>query len=137
MTETLEKGARLTCRITVDSARTIDFMGDDCRVYATPKLVNDIEHACRDLLLEYGSPGEDSVGTYIAISHMAPTLLGMEVEITVTVRDIEDRRVRFDVRAKDALETIGQGEHERFVVDTAKTVARLRAKSAKVAALKP
>lgn len=106
-------------------------MGEDGRVYGTPYLVRDIEHACRDLLLEYGDAGEDSVGTDIAIKHVAPTLLGMKVEITVTVSAVEGRKVSFDVSAKDEIEAICSGTHGRFVVDVGKTIDRLKAKAAK------
>ena len=106
-------------------------MGEEGRVYGTPELVRDIEHACRDLLLEYADPGEDSVGIEIAVRHTAPTLLGMAVEITATVTAVEGRKVTFDVVAKDELEPIGSATHTRFVVDVAKTHERLKAKAAK------
>jgi predicted thioesterase len=115
----------------VDSDRSIEFMGEDGRVYGTPYLVRDIEQTCRDLLLEYGDAGEDSVGTDIAIKHLAPTLIGMSVEIKVTVNAVEGRKVSFDVSAKDELEPVCSGTHGRFVVDVGKTIERLKAKAAK------
>jgi len=133
MKPTLQPGITLTRRIDIDDDRTIGFMGEDCRVYATPSLVHDIEHACRDLILEHADAGEDSVGTFVSISHTAATLLGMWAEITVTVTAVEGRRVRFAVSGADPLEPIGEGEHERFVVDVAKTAERLKAKAAKAA----
>lgn len=134
MKTTLQPGVTLTRRVEIDRDRTIDFMGDDCRVYATPSLVRDIEHACRDLILEHADPGEDSVGTSITLEHSAATLFGMWAEITVTVTAVDGRRVRFAVSGTDPLESICTGEHERFVVDVARTAERLKAKSAKVAA---
>ena len=117
-------------RLTVDRDRSIGFMGEEGRVYGTPYLVGDIEQTCRELLLEHGDAGEDSVGTDIAIKHLAPTLLGMSVEITVTVSALEGRKVSFDVSAKDELEPICSGTHGRFVVDVGKTIERLKAKAA-------
>ena len=134
MKTTLNPGVTLTRRVDIDRDRTIDFMGDDCRVYATPCLVRDIEHACRDLILEHADAGEDSVGTSISLAHSAATLLNMWAEITVTVTAVDGRRVRFSVSGTDPLEPICKGEHERFVVDVAKTAERLKGKSAKVAA---
>lgn len=131
MKATLRPGVSRMNRITVDRDRSIGFMGEEGRVYGTPFLVRDIEHTCRDLLLEHGDTGEDSVGTDIAIKHLAPTLLGMSVEITVTVSGLEGRKVSFDVSAKDELEPICSGTHGRFVVDVGKTIERLRAKAAK------
>ena len=106
-------------------------MGEDGRVYGTPELGRDIEHACRDILLEYADPGEDLVGIEITVRHTAPTLPGMAVEITATVTAVEGRKVSFDVIAKDELEPIGGGKHTRFIVDVAKTYERLKAKAAR------
>ncbi len=131
MAQPLSPGMTDSRIFTVDAARTIDFMGDDARVYATPALVADIEQTCRDLIVSHLPPGQDSVGTIVDIAHLAPTPLGMEVTVTVTVAEIDGRKVVFDVSAKDALDTICKGRHERFVVDTDKTVARLKAKVAR------
>ena len=134
MKPSLRPGLSLVRRLTVDADRTIAFMGEEGRVYATPILVRDVEHACRDLLLEHADAGEDSVGMAISLTHLAPTLLGMQVEITVTVAAVEGRKVTFDVAAKDELEPISTGTHTRFVVDVKKTHERLKAKAARRAA---
>jgi len=131
MKQSLRPGISKVKRIVVDRDRTISFMGEDGRVYGTPELGRDIEHACRDILLEYADPGEDSVGIEITVRHTAPTLPGMAVEITATVTAVEGRKVTFDVIAKDELEPIGGGKHTRFIVDVAKTYERLKAKAAR------
>ena len=131
MKQSLRPGISKVKRIVVDRDRTISFMGEDGRVYGTPELGRDIEHACRDILLEYADPGEDSVGIEITVRHTAPTLPGMAVEITATVTAVEGRKVSFDVIAKDELEPIGGGKHTRFIVDVAKTHERLKAKAAR------
>ena len=118
-------------RIIVDRDRSIGFMGEEGRVYRTPDLVRDIEHTCRDLLREHTDPGEDSVGMDITLRHLAPTLLGMHVEITAKVTAVEGRKVSFEVTAKDELEPISGGTHARFVVDVKKTHQRLKAKASK------
>lgn len=127
----LHPGVSRTSRITVDRDRSIGFMGEEGRVYGTPYLVRDIEQTCRDLLLEYGDAGEDSVGTDVSIKHVAPTLLGMSVEIKVTVNAVNGRKVVFDVTATDDVEPICSGTHGRFVVDVGKTIERLKAKAAR------
>ena len=132
MQENLTVGASDSRTVTVDAERTIDFMGEDCRVYATPSLVRDIEHTCRDLIVARVPEGQDSVGTIVSIAHMAPTLLGMQAVVTVTVTEIEGRKVVFEVVATDPLDTICKGRHERFIVDVDKTQERLRAKAAKL-----
>jgi|ERR1051326_886361 len=134
MKETLRPGATKTKRLTVDQARTISFMGDEGRVYATPSLIRDVEHACRDLLLEHSDAGEESVGMEISLRHLAPTLLDMEVEITAKVVAVDGRKVMFEIAAKDEIEPIATSTHTRFVVDVAKRHERLKAKAAKRAA---
>lgn len=131
MKQGLHPGISKLKQIVVDRDRTISFMGEEGRVYGTPELGRDIEHACRDLLLEYAEPGEDSVGIEIALTHTAATLPGMRVEINATVTAIDGRKVTFAVSAKDELEPIGEATHVRFVVDKQKTYERLRAKAAK------
>lgn len=134
MKDSLRPGVSRVSKIDIDRDRTIGFMGEEGRVYGTPYLVMDIEQTCRKLLLDHADPGEDSVGTDVSIQHLAPTLLGMTVEITVTVAEVEGRKVRFTVSAKDELDQICTGTHGRFMVDVGKTVERLKAKAAKRAA---
>jgi predicted thioesterase len=122
------------CRIVVDRARTISFMGEDMRTYATPSMILDIEQTCRDLIVEHADPGEDSVGTEVAVRHLAPTLMDMTVEVSVKVLSIDGRKVQFEASVKDDLEVVGAGTHTRFVVDKARTFERLQAKAARLAA---
>lgn len=131
MKSTLAAGATATSKLAVDRERTIDFMGEKARVYATPMLVRDIEMACRELLLTHLDLGEDSVGTRIELDHLAPTLLGMSVEIRVTIAEVSGRAVTLDFEGWDSVEAICRGKHQRFVVDVKKTEARLAAKAAK------
>ncbi|MBM3557697.1 MAG: LysR family transcriptional regulator [Alphaproteobacteria bacterium] len=131
MKASLVAGIGTTARITIDRDRTIGFMGEEGRVYATPALVRDIEQTCRDFLLQHLDAGEDSVGTRVELDHLAPTLMNMWAEITVTVAEVKGRLVIFEVSAKDPLDQIGKGKHIRFVSDVAKTKERLAAKAAK------
>jgi predicted thioesterase len=131
MSDTLKAGLSATRRVDIDRDRTISFMGDDCRVYATPKLLYDIEFACRDLLLEHIEPGKDSVGTRVELDHVGATLMGMWVEISVTLTEVNGGAVSFDFTARDAVEEIARGKHNRFIVGIEKTAQRLKAKLAK------
>ena len=133
MKDTLKPGIAATSRFEVDAARTIDFMGEAARVYATPMLVRDLEIACRELIGLHLDAGEDSVGTRVEIDHIGATLLGMTVWLTVRVLEVNGRAVVFEVEGKDAVEPIVRGRHHRFVVDIAKTGQRLAAKAAKAA----
>jgi predicted thioesterase len=116
--------------VTVDESRCIGFMGKEAAVYATPRMVNDVEYACRDMLLAHLDPGEDSVGAHVSIDHLAPTPMGMKVTIEVKVAEIDRRKVIFSFSVKD-IEEVGRGTHVRYVVETAKTRERLAAKRLK------
>ena len=131
MTDPLQPGLTATVRHDIDRDRTISFMGDDCRVYATPKLLYDVEMACRDLLLRHVEAGRDSVGTRVELDHLGATLLGMWVEITVTLTAVNGNAVSFDFTARDAVEEVARGKHNRFVVGVEKTAQRLQAERAK------
>jgi fluoroacetyl-CoA thioesterase len=69
----------------------------------------------------------------VAVKHLAPTLMGMTVEIAVRVTAVDGRKVLFEAIVKDQLDTVGTGTHVRFVVDKAKTFERLKAKAARFA----
>ncbi len=130
MKETLTLGSTKTIRITINDARTIDFMGEGMRVYATPELVRDIEMTCREILLEHSDEGEDSVGTQVVVDHTGATLKGMWVDITATVTAVEGPQVSFDVTVKDNLEQVASGTHKRFSVPVGKLEQKLKAKAA-------
>lgn len=133
MKDTFQPGVSKTSRVTVDEGRTIGFMGDDLRVYATPELVRDIEMTARDLIVEHADDGEDSVGTQVNIAHLAATPLGNWVEVTVTVSEVNGAAVTFDVTASDALDQVCKGSHSRFVVNKEKLAGRLMQKKEKLA----
>jgi predicted thioesterase len=134
MKPSLRPGVTRVNRILIGRERTIGFMGEEARTYGTPSMILDIEHTCRELILEHADAGEDSVGMEVAIKHLAPTLMGMTVEITVRVAAVEGRKVTFEVAAKDDLDAVSAGSHTRFVVDKAKTFERIKAKAARWAA---
>jgi predicted thioesterase len=131
MKPTLAPGITTTREYAVDRERTIGFMGEEARVYATPMLVRDIEVTCRELLLAHLDPGEDSVGTRVEIDHLAATLLGMKVAITATLAELKGRAAVFDVSATDGLDTICRGRHARFIANVEQVKQRLLQKRAK------
>ena len=133
MKDSLKVGAEVKRRITVDKPRTISHLGEDLRVYATPELIRDIEQTCLGFIAEHADTGEHSVGTGIDLKHLAPTPLGMEVEITAKVTKVEGRAVDFDVSAHDGIDEICRCKHGRFVVLIDKVKERVAAKKAKAA----
>jgi len=133
MKDSLKAGTSHAEKIEIDKDRTIAFMGDDLRVYATPRMVLDVEHTCRQLLLPHHDAGEDSVGARVEIDHLGPTLLGQTVTVTAEVAEVEGPRVVFDVNVHDELDHVGKARHIRFVVDTEKQGGRLAKKKARLA----
>src|SRR3990172_6528039 len=125
MKTTLQAGLAAKRSFRIDRERTIDFMGEKARVYATPMLVRDIEVTCREFLLGHLDTGEDSVGTRVEIDHLAATLLGMEVEISIGVAEVKGRAVTFTVEAHDGIDPVCRGKHMRYVVDLKQTEGRL------------
>ena len=125
MKPTLKPGLTHIQKITVDEPRVISFMGDDCRVYATPRIIGDLEYTCRNFLLEHLDPGEDSVGTKVNWEHVGPALLGAEVAISIKLIQVEGRRVAFEASVADCADAVAHGTHERFIVDVQKVRERL------------
>jgi fluoroacetyl-CoA thioesterase len=131
MKSSLKKDLVFSKNVLVDESRVIGFMGKEAAVYATPRMVSDVEYTCRDMLLEHLDPGEDSVGAHVSIDHLAPTPMGLQVTVDVKIAEIDRRKVVFEFSVKDPIEEVGRGRHVRFVVETAKTRERLAAKRAK------
>lgn len=107
----------------------IDFLGaDEARVLSTPHMIAYMEWSARNAIQPFLNENEDSVGTTVNIRHLAATPVGMAVRFTATVLEVVDRRVVFHVEAHDEKELIGDGTHERFVVNIPRFIARLAVK---------
>lgn len=119
-------GATKERTITVDSNQTTSFLWEGENVLSTPSMIAEMEETCRLLLKEQAVPDPewDSVGTIVDIRHLAATPVGAEVSLRAKVVSVEGRRVMFEVEARDRLEKVGEGRHERFIIN----VPRFRAK---------
>ena len=113
-------------KITVSSNQTTSFLWEGENVLSTPSMIAEMEETCRLLLKEQVIPdqGWDSVGTIVDIRHLAATPVGAAVSLKARIASSEGRRVMFEVEAHDKLEKIGDGRHERFIIN----VPRFRAK---------
>jgi fluoroacetyl-CoA thioesterase len=131
MKSTLAAGLSTKRQLMIDEARCISFMGKEGMVYATPRMVSDVEYTCRDFLLQHLDSGEDSVGAHVSIDHLAATPLGLQVTIEAKIAEIDRRKITFEFSVHDPVEQVGRGKHVRFVVETAKTRERLAAKRAR------
>ncbi|MGH7032127.1 MAG: thioesterase family protein [Stellaceae bacterium] len=98
-------------------------------VLATPYLVLIAENAALDAIRHYLDPGESAVGTAISLEHLAPTPAGHTVRGHAEVVKVEGRRVAFKISVRDEIEEIGRGTHARMVIDVARFMKRLKAKS--------
>ena len=133
MKDSMKAGAGFTAKSKIDKDKTIGFMGDDLRVYATPSMVSDTERSCRDFMLQHLDEGEDSVGARVEIDHLGPTLIGQTVEIEGKVTEVEGRRVLFEVEIRDEIDTVGRVKHTRFVVEKGRQGGRLEKKVERLA----
>jgi predicted thioesterase len=124
-------GAKHEEKILVTNEVAIDFLGlDGPRVLSTPSMIMWMEKTCRNLLLEYVEKGYDSLGTEVNIKHLAAAPMGMSVTFRAEVLAVNERRVTFRVEAEDEKEKIGEGTHERTIINVARFAARLAAKNA-------
>jgi len=112
--------------IKVSSNQTTSFLWEGENVLSTPSMIAEMEETCRLLLKEQVIPDKDwdSVGTIVDIKHLAATPVCADVYLSAKFVSVDGRRVMFDVQARDKTEQIGQGRHERFVIN----VPRFRAK---------
>ena len=98
-------------------------------VFATPMMVLFMENAALNAVREYLEPGESCVGTGVSLKHLAATPVGHRVTAEAEVTKIDGRRIEFKVSARDEMEEIGTGTHERMVVNLERFGQRLAAKS--------
>jgi fluoroacetyl-CoA thioesterase len=132
MTETLQPGLTGTASGTVTADLTAAALGSgNVNVYSTPALIALLEAAAINALDGHLDEGQTSVGTSLDVKHTSATPVGMSVQATATLREIDGRRLVFEVSASDEVELIGQGTHERFIVDQARFEARVRGKGKK------
>jgi len=122
-------GAKGEKHLLVTSESAIDFMGlDGPRVLSTPHMIGYMERTCRDTVLPLLDAGYDTVGTHVNVSHLAAAPMGMMVTFQAEVMAVQDRRIQFRVVAFDEKEKIGEGTHERAIINIAKFASRMAGK---------
>jgi predicted thioesterase len=99
-------------------------------VFSTPSLIAAMENAARNAVEQSLGDGETTVGVRVDVRHLAPTPAGAEVRARAELVAIDGRRLTFQVTAFDATEQIGEGMHERAIVDPRRLLARATAKAA-------
>ena len=134
MKASLVAGIRRVERVAVGESSTIDFLGDELRVYSTPSMVHDVEYACWRLIGEHLDPGETSLGVHVEVDHLGATPIGHRVEIAVTVQSVDGRRVTLGATVRDAAEVVGRGTHVRVVTEVDRLRPRVGSKRERLAA---
>jgi fluoroacetyl-CoA thioesterase len=97
-------------------------------VFSTPALVGLMESAAVAALAGQLSPGTTTVGARIDVRHLAATPVGMQVRARAELTAVEGRKLVFKIQAWDEVERIGEADHERFIVDEARFLGRVKAK---------
>ena len=128
--EDLKPGLRASTEILVGTRDTAHHVGSGkIKVLATPVMVMLLEEAALNAVEGLLPPGYQSVGTRLDISHVAATPVGMRVRASAEVIEVDGRRLTFRVWAEDEIERIGEGIHERIVVEVERFDKRSRDKS--------
>jgi fluoroacetyl-CoA thioesterase len=124
-------GARGTYSLTVTPAHLANQFKDAAlpRVFATPMMVTAMENAALNAVRDYLDPGESAVGTLVNVRHIAATPAGHRIMAEAEVTKVDGRRIEFKVSARDEIELIGDGTHERMVVDMNRLDQRLKTKA--------
>jgi predicted thioesterase len=102
-------------------------------VLATPVMIALMEEAAVNAIAAALPPGKTSVGTHVDVRHMAATPAGVAIRAQARVTLVDGKRITFRVLAWDALEQIGEGNHERMLVDEEKFLSRTALKAARAA----
>jgi fluoroacetyl-CoA thioesterase len=100
-------------------------------VFATAFMVGFVEATCIAALKPFLSAGQHTVGTHIDMGHSAATPVGMSVSAEIELVEVDGRRLRFKVTCRDDAEAIGEGYHERFIIDRDRFLKRIAAKAAR------
>ena len=129
MKNDLQIGARGELHLTVGPQHAIRLGQGEAEVFATPQMINLMEHAAREALCPFLEDGEESVGVDVNVRHLAPTPIGASVRAVATVTAIDGRTVNFDVEAHDGDGLIGQGTHRRAVIMLDKFASKIAAHS--------
>ncbi|OON86721.1 hypothetical protein BXO88_06940 [Oribacterium sp. C9] len=130
----IETGMTLTQDTIVTKEMTAAAIGGKDAVMAlgTPFLVGLCEDTAVKLMKPELEEGQGSVGTTLSINHKAPTPVGMKLSVTVTVTEVDRKRIEFDFVAKDEAEEVATGHHQRFIINNDKFLQGVNKKAALV-----
>lgn len=131
MLEELRPGLVGQARTIVDRSNMASTLGSgSVDVFATPAMIALMENAAIDAVERVLPPGWASVGTRVEVRHLAATPAGLEVSARAELIEVDGRRLTFRVAAFDPVEAIGDGHHQRMIVELTRLMARAEAKAA-------
>ena len=121
----LTTGTKGKAEVKVDDTNTAVTMGSgSLKVFATPAMIALIEKAACKALEGQLEDGQTTVGTKLDVAHIAATPIGMNVTAEAVLTEIDNRKLVFEVVARDEKDIIGKGIHERFIVNAEKFTAK-------------
>ena len=125
----IEIGAVREEKLQVTNENAINFLGmEGARVLSTPHMIGYMERTARNLALPMLDEGFDTVGTVVNVKHLAAAPIGSEMRFVAEVIGHTEKRITFKVEAFDQKEKIGEGIHERGIINVAKFAAKMSAK---------
>jgi fluoroacetyl-CoA thioesterase len=137
MVKKIVNGAAKERKIRVNVGQSTSFLWKGENVFSTPSMISEMEETCRLLLKEQFLQDEewDSVGTLVNIRHLKATPVGAEIKLKAKVVNVNNRRVTFEVDAVDKIEKIGEGIHERTIINVPEFRERFNTKLKKLDAM--
>lgn len=125
----LAPGLKYSQSVTVTTDMTPPHLrAEPIRVLATPEMVRLVEQTAIRAVQSLLKAGQTTVGTKVDIAHLAATPEGMKVTVSVELTGVDRRRLSFRFEVHDEVEKVGEGAHERFIVDPEMRMPRLQAK---------
>lgn len=125
----LEVGLKHSCELVVDKSNTAAAAGSGgLEVFGTPYMIALMEQTCKELAQKHLDDSQGTVGISISTNHKAATPLGMKVVCEAELVEVDRSRLVFKVRCYDELDDIGEGEHQRFIIDNEKFLVSVNAK---------
>lgn len=126
--QSLQEGMTFELETTVDQS---DIVGPELPVLSTPAMIRLMEHAALEGVAPFLAHGMITVGTRLDVKHLAASPLGVPVRARASLLKIDRSRLLFRVEAFDSTEQVGEGFHERFVVERSAFLAKCAAKRIK------
>ncbi|MCL2217099.1 MAG: thioesterase family protein [Defluviitaleaceae bacterium] len=119
-------GKTATATTTVSEKNTAKAVGSgNLDVFSTPMMIALMEQAACECLADILEPGQSSVGTQISVAHTAASPLGAKITATATITQAEGRKISFAISATDDTGEIGNGTHDRFIIDADRFMGKL------------